>query len=346
MPYPRTTASSAAPAVLLPLLLTLALTGVVTARAQAPLTGTAAPATSASSANATYDPEQVLVENRWAKITRGEYEAELLRIPANLRGGFATSNKRVIDLLVRMLVTKSLAVQARSGDLLKDPDIRRRRAAELDRVDANLLVTATEEDAGRAFDEKLPQFTARAKELYLSNPDKYRTGEEVDVSHILIDTKKRERAEALKMAMDVRARLAGGADFAALAKELSDDPSAQQNAGRLGYFGKGQMDPAFTEASFALTQVGEITGPILSSFGYHIIRLEARKPGRVRPFEEVAPELIAEERKKYVDAQRELLISRVREDALSRINQPAVDALTVKIDPEVLRKANELAPPK
>jgi len=346
MPYLKTTAYRASPTVLLPLLLTLALTGVVGARAQTPAATGAPPASSASSADAAYDPQQVLVENRWAKVTRGDYDAELLRIPPDIRSGFATSNKRVIDLLVRMLVTKSLAVQARSGDVLKDPEMRLRRASELDRVDANLFLAATERDASRTFDEKLPQFTARAKELYLVNVDKYRIGDEVDVSHILIDTKKRERAEALKIAQDVRSRLAAGAEFAALAKELSDDPSAQQNGGRLGFFGKGQMDAAFTDASFSLNRVGEITGPILSSFGYHIIRLEARKPGRVRPFEEVAPELIAEERKKYIESQRDLLISRVREDSLSRINQPAVDALTVKVDPEVLRKANELATPK
>src|ERR1700694_1431673 len=76
------------------------------------------------------DMDEVLVENRWTKVTRGDYEAELQRLPAEIRGGFAFSGKRVSDLLVRLLVTKSLAVQARASDVYKDADARRRRARE------------------------------------------------------------------------------------------------------------------------------------------------------------------------------------------------------------------------
>src|SRR5512136_2725936 len=101
------------------------------------LTFAALPSALAQSAS---ELDEVLVENRWAKITRGEYETELLRLPPDMRAGFAVSAKRVIDLLTRMLVTKSLAIQARGGDLYKDQEAQRRRALEIDRVDAGVLI--------------------------------------------------------------------------------------------------------------------------------------------------------------------------------------------------------------
>ncbi len=310
------------------------------------LAATLAGAVRAQTAPAAPNMEEVLVENRWAKVTRSDYEIELLRLPPDLRGGFATNPKRVVDLLVRLLVTKSLAAQARAGDLYKDAELQRRRALEIDRVDAGVLVAVTDENAGRSFDARLAQFESRAKELYLVNTDKYRTPEQVDASHILIDLRTRDRETALKLAQDVRAKLVAGAEFHALAREVSDDSSAKQNGGALGWFDAKTMDPAFTEVAFSMKNVGDLSQPVLSSFGYHIIRLDGRRAARVRTFEEVLPELITEERKKYITGQRDDLITKVRDDASSKMNQPAVDALVIKIDPEVIKKAMEASQPK
>jgi len=303
----------------------------------------AAPAAQAQPAPS---PDEVLVENRWAKITRAEYETELLRLPTDIRGGFAVNGKRVTDLLVRMLVTKSLAVQARAGDLYKDLEAQRRRALELDRVDAGLLLAKIEDDAGREFDARKTQFEARARELYLAGREKYRVAEEVAASHILFDTKKRSKEEALKLAQETRARIVGGADMSELARQLSDDPSAQQNGGHIDYFERRQMDPAFSNAAFALKNVGDVSEPVLSSFGYHVIRLDGRKPPRVKSFDEVKEALIAEERAKFVEAKREEAIVAIRDDPMSRINQSAVDALVVGSGPERTKKVLENVQPK
>jgi parvulin-like peptidyl-prolyl isomerase len=302
-----------------------------------------APAVQAQSAA---DPDQVLVENRWAKVTRGDYEAELLRLPPERRGGFAVDGKRVIDLLVRMLVTKSLAAQARAGDLYKDAEMRRRRDLEMDRADATLLVSKLEEDAGRSVDARKSQFEARARELYLAGREQYRVPDQVAVSHILFDTKKRSPDEALKLAKDARAKVLAGADFNELAKEISDDPSAQANRGHLDYFDSSRMDPAFSSAAFALKNVGNVSEPVLSSFGYHIIRLDGRKPSHIRDFDEVKDQIIAEQRKKFIDDQRLELIGKIRNDPSSKMNEAAVDALMIKIDPDIFKKALEAVAPK
>ena len=117
------------------------------------------------------DMNEVLLENRWAKVTRGDYEAELLRLPADIRGGFAVNAQRVSDLLLRMLVTKSLAAQARASDVYKDVETQRRRALEIDRVDAGILIARIEDDAGKAFDARKGQFEARVREIYLATRD-------------------------------------------------------------------------------------------------------------------------------------------------------------------------------
>jgi parvulin-like peptidyl-prolyl isomerase len=292
------------------------------------------------------DMDEVLVENRWAKVTRGDYEAELQRMPADIRGGFAVNETRVIDLLVRMLVTKSQAVQARASDLYKNVETQRRRALEIDRVDAAILMARVDDDAGKAFDARKAQFEAHARELYLATRDRYRVGDQVAASHILFGSKGRSREDALKLAQDARAKLVAGADFNTLAKQVSDDPSAKQNGGHIDYFDRKQMDPAFSNAAFALKNVGDLSEPVLSSFGYHVIRLDGRRAGRIKSFDEVKDAILAEERGKFIAAQRDETLAAIRDDPLSKINRGAVEALVIKIDPDRLKAAIEAAQPK
>ena len=285
-------------------------------------------------------PDEVLVENSFAAVTRGDYEAELLRLPPDLRGGFANNGKRVYDLLTRMLLTKSLAAQARAAQLDKDPETQRRVALEIDRIEAGLQIEKVEEDAGRAFDFRRPQLEARARELYLVNRDKYRVPEQIAASHILFDTKKHAPEEALKLAQETRAKVLAGADFNALAKELSEDPSSLRNGGHLDYFDKTQMDPAFSAAAFALANVGDVSEPVRSSFGYHLIRLEGRHAASVRAFDQVKGSILADERAKYIDEQREAALEPLKNDPATKVDQAAIDTLIVKVDAEQADKAS------
>ena len=82
----------------------------------------------------------------------------------------------------------------------------------------------------------------------------------------------KDSSRALNLIEDVRAEIAGGADFAAMAQVHSEGPSAPQG-GYLGWFGKGKMAPPFEEAAFA-AKTGEVVGPVLTQFGYHLILVE------------------------------------------------------------------------
>ena len=128
------------------------------------------------------------------------------------------------------------------------------------------------------------------QQYYQANIRKFSEQEQVRAYHILVDTK--EKAE------EIFKRIKGGEDFTKLAKENSTCPSASKG-GDLGYFGRGQMVPEFENAAFAL-KIGEIGGPINTSFGWHIIKVVEKKPAVVHKYEEVKEDVkktILEQRK-------------------------------------------------
>lgn len=107
--------------------------------------------------------------------------------------------------------------------------------------------------------------------------------EEVHARHILVAT--RQDAEAIK------AELAAGKPFELLAMEKSTDPSGAQNGGDLGFFSRGMMVKPFEDAAFALTEPGQLSEPIESQFGWHIIKLEEKRQSQPPSLEEVGPQL-------------------------------------------------------
>lgn len=129
---------------------------------------------------------------------------------------------------------------------------------------------------------------------YDGNLDLYGVPEQRKASHILIqlsqDADEAAVVEATAKIDALRERLAKGEDFAELAKVNSQDPGSAANGGDLGYFGQGVMDPAFEAATFAL-EPGQISEPVRSNFGFHLIKLVDIKAGHIKPFEEVKPEV-------------------------------------------------------
>ena len=131
-------------------------------------------------------------------------------------------------------------------------------------------------------------------DFYVKNPAAFQQGERVKASHILVrlqanaDAAEREKAlvKATAILVDVKA----GKDFAALAKQYSDDPGSGANGGDLGYFERGQMVPPFEQAAFTLP-VGQTSELVQSDFGFHIIRVTDKQPGRTQPLAEVRADI-------------------------------------------------------
>jgi peptidyl-prolyl cis-trans isomerase C len=135
---------------------------------------------------------------------------------------------------------------------------------------------------------------AEAKDFYAKNPDKFMQGESVRASHILIMANEKTDEAARKQARakidGILKRVKAGEDFAALAKENSQDGSAQQG-GDLNFFRRGQMVPEFDKAAFAL-KPGEVSDVVTTQFGYHIIKVTERKEAAAVPYEQVSPRIV------------------------------------------------------
>lgn len=131
---------------------------------------------------------------------------------------------------------------------------------------------------------------AAVKSYFEKNKVKY-GGDQVHAMHILLGSEGE--------AQQVLAEAKKGADFQKLAESKSKDPSAKNNRGDVGFFGRDTFDPAFTDAAFS-AKVGDIVGPIKTPFGFHVIKIVDRKVGKTPEFAEV-------EQKVRGDVQREVL---------------------------------------
>jgi peptidyl-prolyl cis-trans isomerase D len=155
---------------------------------------------------------------------------------------------------------------------------------------------------------KMPAVTtvddATLKQQYDQQKSKFVKPEEREASHILIAVGKNANAAAQKVALakaeGIQKELKAGKDFATLAKADSDDLGSKAQGGDLGWLEKGVTDPAFEAALFAMKK-GDVSGPVKSDDGYHIIFLRDVRPESVRGFDEVKSELA----RKYLDEQRE-----------------------------------------
>jgi peptidyl-prolyl cis-trans isomerase C len=291
----------------------------------------AAPAPTAAPAQGS--PDDVLAENARTRLTRADYDADIQRVPPQMRDEFASSASRLSAYLTNLLIVKTLAADARLGGIDKDPLTQQRIALEVERQLADAQLRHIEQMAGAEFDAKADEFKVKAKEIYLVDKSKYRTPEQVAASRILIDIKKRKPEEALAIAQDARKKLIAGADFATLAKEVSDDPAANKTGGELGWFTRERVDPEFADAVFGMAQTGDISEPTLTRSGYHVIRLEGRKAAATRPFEAVEPQIMAELRQHYISEKRETVVAAIRTDPTLKVNQPAVDGLVFRLAP-------------
>ena len=134
-----------------------------------------------------------------------------------------------------------------------------------------------------------PVTEEEARKYYDSRPDLFSTEPLLTASHILKKaSSEAEFEEAEKEVAILRARIEEGEDFAEVVRKESDD---SQNDGHLGQFGRGRMVPPFEKAAFAL-EVGELSQPVRTQFGWHIIQLHERTEPQVTPFEEIREQVI------------------------------------------------------
>jgi peptidyl-prolyl cis-trans isomerase C len=139
------------------------------------------------------------------------------------------------------------------------------------------------------------EVTAEQKQtFYQENSEQMKEPEQVRLSHILVGADENatpeQRELAKKKTEGIRARAVAGEDFAALARENSDDPGSKAKGGELPWVGRGDTVPPFEAAAFALSP-GEISEVVETRYGYHVIKLAERKEGGTIPFEQAEAQI-------------------------------------------------------
>ena len=135
---------------------------------------------------------------------------------------------------------------------------------------------------------------SEAQKIYRDTKDRIGPDGLVSLQHILLRVGQNDD-EAVKMAQQQRAdsvynAIKGGADFSELAKRISQDPGSAGNGGELPWLSRGQTLPAFDEAAFSLAE-GEVSKPVLTEVGYHIIKMKARK--QLEPYEQLKDDILS-----------------------------------------------------
>jgi peptidyl-prolyl cis-trans isomerase C len=230
-------------------------------------------------------PDTVVLTIGDEKITAGEFEQLIEALPEQYRAVARGPNRRQFtDQIVRI---KILAREAQRRKLDQNPAVERQMELQKTQVLAGalyqeLLATARVDEAAERqyFEQHKAEYeSARARHILVRAKG----------SRMPVQAGKKELSEeeALAKAQEIKKRLAAGEDFATVAKAESDDTRSSANGGELNTIKHGQMVAPFEQAAFSLP-VGQISEPVKTEFGYHLIQVEQHD---VKTFDEVRPEI-------------------------------------------------------
>ncbi|MBF0336938.1 MAG: peptidylprolyl isomerase [Nitrospirae bacterium] len=247
-------------------------------------------------------------------ITSEQLQDELAKLPPNIKAMFTGKDglKRLVDEVKKREV---LYLEAKKVGLDKDPEFVK-KIAEFRKI--NLINTLIQKNVQTANVKVTPE---EAKKYYDDNQKEFVMPEQVRAVHILVKTEKE--------ATDLYDKLKKGGDFAAAAKASSLDTATADKGGDLGFFSRGQMELNFDEAVFKLKK-GELSTPVKTSFGYHIIKVVDTKEAKVTEFEAVKQMIIqyltGEKQKKAFDS----YYSSVEKNYSVQVDEKALDEFVNK----------------
>ncbi len=265
---------------------------------------------------------QVLAEVNGAIITTDDYKKEMEILPPYLKQMAVTPEGRK-EMLDSMVVRELVMQDAQKQGIDKSPEV----AAKMEDMKKRVIVEAY---LKKKVEEQVKVSDADLQKFYDQNKDKFKAGEQLRASHILVKSEKE--------AQDVLAQLKGGAKFEDLAKKVSVDPAGAKG-GDLGWFGKGSMIPEFEKVAFAMKE-GETSGIVKTKFGFHVIKLTGKRPAGILPFAEVKEQLktnLMPEKQQEVfkkvkeDLKKNAKLS-IKEDVLNGIGTKAAEAKKTPIE--------------
>jgi peptidyl-prolyl cis-trans isomerase C len=209
-------------------------------------------------------------------LTQAEIDAAFSKIPPEKRLPFIRMGDKV-ELLVRNLLrNKILAEEARKAGYDQQTLVSLRLALATESELATEWIDKVVDDAPPVDYETI------AHERYLVDAEAWKTEDQIDVSHILISSESRPPEAAEHLAVTLWEELQLEPDrFDSMVEEYSDDPSKGTNGGRFPQVKRNDMVEPFEEAAFAMESPGDISSPVETAYGIHIIRLNRKMPGTI-----------------------------------------------------------------
>lgn len=244
------------------------------------------------------------------KITQSDFERELENLPNFAQKMFEDSSGK--EKFVDELIKKELLYQeALKKGLDKDTKY-------LKRVEDFKKIALVGQLLEKEIESKAKVSDKDVKDYYEKHKEDFTTVSQIRASHILVKTEE----EAKK----ILERLKKGENFAKIAKKISIDHGSAKNGGDLGFFSKGQMVPEFEAAAVKL-KPGEISEPVKTQFGYHIIKVMDKKQGQIIEFEKVkdfiSQRLSAEKQKEvfdsYIEGLKKTYKVEINKEAISKL---------------------------
>jgi peptidyl-prolyl cis-trans isomerase C len=287
----------------------------------------------ASAAEGARSGDKPLVVNGDLALTTLDFDAYMQRVPADKRDEFRAEMSRINPTVDGLWIRRVAAARARAAGLDKDPVIQARlRLAQEDILAEAYLVDVTK-------NVKTPNLEVRARELYEANIKQFTTPESVTAEHILVSTKTYPREVALARAKEVYQRAAKGEDFKKLAEEFTDNRSSIEiNDMALSSFEKPLPD------AIVKLSPGQVSEPVESRYGFHIIKLKERTPPYVKPFERVKDDIIASEKQKFIDDEKTAVVEKIRADPQNQVFLENVQGLKTTLNFPSMKEIQKLEP--
>ena len=265
------------------------------------------------------DESEILARRGKGVVTHEEFSARADRIPKRARLTTLRDRNRLRDVVNTLLLRSQLATDAREAGFDKEALVinRMQLAADAELAEAWMQHYVTMQGGA--------DYEALAFQYYQLHGHEMLSETRVDVSHILISTRERSKEDALALVNSVYVQVMESPElFDELIKEYSEDSSALSNHGKFKGVKKGDSAGAFEKAAFAM-QPGEISQPVSTQFGYHIIRLDDYLEAEQRSFDEVKQQLIERETAKHEE--------RIKNDYLTSLS-----SLNVEMTEDALRE--------
>jgi len=234
----------------------------------------------------------------WVRVNDADLDAEYRKRNEKVKLELAVFNAAQFQKGVQATDAEIAAQFAAHADTYKVQEKRRVKFLAVDADSLRAKMTATPQEIQAKYDASKQMFS---------------TPEQVRASHILIKTDGKNDDAMKKKAEAVMAKVKAGGDFAALAKQYTEDESGKNNGGDLDYFGRGRMDKAFEDAAFALN-VGQVSDIVKSQFGFHIIKLTDKKPAATKSLAEVSAQVADQVRLEKAQAEAQKLADEVAKD--------------------------------